>query len=241
MNIFIAELVGTMILVLLGNGVVANVVLKNSKGENSGWIVISAGWAFAVAIGVYAVGWVSGAHLNPAVTIGMWAIGKLPSSVVPLYLAGQAVGAFLGAIIVWLTYKRHYDETEDSGLILATFSTGPAIRDAKWNFVTEMIGTAMLVFGIIAIFNSHNGIASGFGPYAVGILVYAIGLSLGGPTGYAINPARDLMPRIAHMLLPIKNKGDSDWQYAWVPVIGPIVGGVIGAALYTILIPLFSW
>ncbi|WP_375753664.1 MIP/aquaporin family protein [Vibrio sp. HN007] len=240
MNIFMAELIGTMILILLGNGVVANVVLKGSKGESSGWIVITAGWAFAVTIAVYSVGWVSGAHINPAVTIGMWSIGNLAGSAIPVYLAGQAAGAFLGAVMVYLTYKRHYDETEDQGLILATFSTGPAIRDTKWNLVTEIIGTAVLVFGVIAIFNSHNGIASGFGPYAVGVLVYSIGLSLGGSTGYAINPARDLMPRIAHALLPIKNKGTSDWQYAWIPVAGPIVGGVIGATFYNTLLPLFN-
>ncbi|MBP2198025.1 MIP/aquaporin family protein [Pantoea cypripedii] len=240
MNIFLSEMVGTMLLILLGDGVVANVVLKQTKGGSSGWIVITAGWGFAVTVAVYAVGWVSGAHLNPAVTLAVWLQGGIPASVVPVYFIGQLVGAFLGAILVWLTYKRHYDVSDDKGLILATFCTGPAIRDYKWNLVTEIIGTAMLTFGVLAIFNSHNGIAGGFGPYAVGVLVWSIGLSLGGPTGYAINPARDLGPRLAHALLPIKNKGGSDWGYAWVPIVGPLIGGAAGSLLYSILIPVFT-
>ncbi|MFT8211978.1 MAG: MIP/aquaporin family protein [Symbiopectobacterium sp.] len=231
MNIFLAELIGTMVLILLGNGVVANVVLARTKGGNSGWIVITAGWGFAVAIAAYITGWVSGAHLNPAVTFGMWLYGSMALA----YVVAQCIGAFLG----YLTYKRHYDVTEDAGLILATFSTGPAVRDFKWNLVTEIIDTAVLVFGVLGIFNSHNGIASGFGPFAVGILVYSIGLSLGGPTGYAINPARDLGPQIAHALLPIKNKGHSDWEYAWVPIVGPLIGGGIGAPCYKFL-PVFA-
>lgn len=239
MNVFLAELVGTMILILLGNGVVANVVLKQTKGGNSGWIVISAGWGFAVAIAVYATGWISGAHLNPAVTLGMWIYGSISGKTAVMYIIAQLIGAFCGAILVYLTYKRHYDETDNPGLILATFSTAPAIRDFKWNLVTEIVGTAVLVFGVLGIFNSHNGIASGFGPYAVGILVYSIGLSLGGPTGYAINPARDLGPRIAHALLPIKHKAGSDWQYAWVPIVGPLIGGAVGALLYKFL-PMFT-
>jgi glycerol uptake facilitator protein len=240
MNIFLSEMVGTMLLILLGDGVVANVVLKQTKGGSSGWIVITAGWGFAVTVAVYAVGWISGAHLNPAVTLAVWLQGGIPGGMVLIYMLGQLVGAFLGAILVWLTYKRHYDVSDDAGLILATFCTGPAIRDYKWNLVTEIIGTAMLVFGVLAIFNSHNGIAGGFGPYAVGVLVWSIGLSLGGPTGYAINPARDLGPRIAHALLPIKNKGDSDWGYAWVPIVGPLIGGAVGSLLYKFLLPLLS-
>lgn len=239
MNVFLAELVGTMLLILLGNGVVANVVLNQTKGGNSGWIVISAGWGFAVAIAVYATGWVSGAHLNPAVTLGMWIYGSISGATALLYVIAQLIGAFCGAILVYLTYKRHYDATDNPGLILATFSTGPAIRDFKWNLLTEIVGTAVLVFGVLGIFNSHNGIASGFGPYAVGILVYSIGLSLGGPTGYAINPARDLGPRIAHALLPIKHKAGSDWEYAWVPIVGPLIGGALGALLYKVL-PMFT-
>ncbi|MCW2478395.1 MIP/aquaporin family protein [Candidatus Symbiopectobacterium sp. NZEC135] len=239
MNVFLAELIGTMVLILLGNGVVANVVLARTKGGNSGWIVITAGWGFAVAIAVYITGWVSGAHLNPAVTFGMWLYGSISGAMALVYVVAQCIGAFLGSILVYLTYKRHYDVTEDAGLILATFSTGPAVRDFKWNLVTEIIGTAVLVFGVLGIFNSHNGIASGFGPFAVGILVYSIGLSLGGPTGYAINPARDLGPRIAHALLPIKNKGHSDWEYAWVPIVGPLIGGGIGALCYKFL-PVFA-
>ncbi|MEC5320291.1 MIP/aquaporin family protein [Brenneria populi subsp. brevivirga] len=240
MNVFLSELIGTLLMVLLGNGVVANVVLKQTKGANGGWIVITAGWAFAVAIAVYAAGWISGGHLNPAVTFGMWLYGSVSAATAVLYVIAQCFGAFFGAILVWLFYKRHYDETEDAGLILATFSTAPAIRDYKWNLISEIIGTAVLVFGVLSIFNPNNGIASGFGPFAVGVLVYSIGLSLGGATGYAINPARDFMPRIAHALLPIKNKGRSDWQYAWIPIVGPLIGGGLGALGYKMLLPLFA-
>ena len=235
MNVFIGELIGTMLLVLLGDGVVANVQLQKSKGQNSGWIVISAGWGFAVAIGVYVAGWASGAHINPAVTIGMAAIGETPLAQVPVYLAAQFLGAFIGAILVWLAYLPHWAPTEDAGAKLAVFSTGPAIRHSTSNLICEIIGTAVLLIGVLGILNTNNEIASGVGPYAVGILVFSIGLSLGGPTGYAINPARDLAPRIAHALLPIPGKGASDWGYAWIPVVGPIIGGVLGALLYTFL------
>lgn len=239
-SLFLSELIGTMILVLLGNGVIANVVLKNSKGGNSGWIVIAAGWAFAVTVAVYASGWVSGGQLNPAVTLAMLVTGNISIANAILYITAQCCGAFLGAVLVWLAYKRQFDETEDNSLILAAFSTGPAIRDYKWNLVSEFIGTAVFVFGVMSIFNKFNAIDSGFGPFAVGILVYSIGLSLGGATGYAINPARDLMPRLAHTLLPIKNKGCSDWKYSFVPVVGPLLGGVSGALLYTYLLPIFT-
>lgn len=232
MSMFLGELIGTTILILLGGGVVANVLLERSKGQNSGWIVITAGWGFGVAIAVYVAGWISGAHINPAVTIGFLAIGKLTFADALIYFAGQFAGAFLGAILVWLTYLPHWEKTEDSDLKLAVFCTGPAIRSYGRNLITEIIGTAMLMLGVLGIFNANNGIGSGFGPYAVGILVFSLGLSLGGPTGYAINPARDLGPRIAHAILPIPGKRDSDWAYAWVPVVGPIIGAVIGAFLY---------
>jgi glycerol uptake facilitator protein len=232
MGLFMAELLGTMILILLGDGVVANVVLSKSKGEGGGWIVITAGWGFAVAVAVYVVGWVSGAHINPAVTLGFLVIGNIDIATALTYIIAQLIGAFLGAVLVWITYMQHFEETRDPGLKLAVFSTGPAIRNYGFNLVTEIIGTAALLIGVLGIFNANNGIASGIGPYAVGILVFSIGLSLGGPTGYAINPARDLGPRIAHAILPIPGKGSSDWGYAWVPVVGPIIGGVLGAVLY---------
>jgi glycerol uptake facilitator protein len=232
MNNFLAELIGTMILILLGDGVVANVLLNKSKGQNSGWIVITAGWGFAVAVAVYATGFISGAHINPAVTLGFAVINPALWSQVPAYFAGQFIGAFIGAVLVWLAYLPHWAETESTGLKLAVFSTGPAIRNLGLNLLTEIIGTAMLMMGVLGIFNTQNQIGSGIGPYAVGILVFSIGLSLGGPTGYAINPARDLGPRVAHFVLPIAGKGDSDWGYSWVPVVGPFIGAVIGALLY---------
>ncbi len=241
MNVFMAELVGTMILIILGDGVVANVVLSQTKGNNSGWIVITAGWGFAVAIAVYVTGWVSGAHINPAVTLGFLAIGQIAVGDAIIYIIAQFIGAFIGAIIVWLAYFNHFEVTDDPGLKLAVFSTGPAIYNTMWNLITEIIGTAVLVLGVLGIFNANNGIGSGVGPYMVGILVFSIGLSLGGPTGYAINPARDLGPRIAHFLLPIPGKGDSDWGYAWIPVVGPAIGGILGAVLYQIVfLPMFG-
>lgn len=234
-DILLSELIGTMILILLGDGVVANVLLNKSKGQNSGWIVITAGWGFAVAMAVYAVGFIAGAHINPAVTVGMAVAGNTEMGDVPMYLIGQFAGAFIGAVLVWLAYLPHWEETEDTGLKLAVFCTAPAIRNYTLNLLTEIIGTAMLLMGVYGIFNANNGIASGVGPYAVGILVFSIGLSLGGPTGYAINPARDLGPRIAHFVLPIAGKGDSDWGYSWVPVVAPIIGGILGALFYSLL------
>jgi glycerol uptake facilitator protein len=235
MSIFLAELIGTMILILLGDGVVANVLLNKSKGQNSGWIVITAGWGFAVAVAVYTVGFISGGHINPAVTIGFAVVNPILWPLVPAYLAGQFIGAFLGAVLVWLAYLPHWAETESTGLKLAVYSTAPAIRNYGLNLLTEIIGTFMLMVGVLGIFNVKNAIGAGVGPYAVGILVFAIGLSLGGPTGYAINPARDLGPRIAHFVLPIAGKGDSDWGYSWIPVVGPIIGAVIGAFVYQAL------
>ena len=241
MNTFIAEIVGTMILILLGDGVVANVVLSKNKGEGGGWIVITAGWGFAVAMAVYVTGWVSGAHINPAVTLGFLSIGQMSVGTAVMYIIGQFIGAFLGAILVWLAYYKHFDATDNADLKLAVFCTAPAIRNSTWNLITEIIGTMMLLWGVLGIFNANNGIAGGMGPYAVGILVFAIGLSLGGPTGYAINPARDLGPRIAHFLLPIPGKRDSDWGYSWIPVVGPAIGGIIGAVTYQFLfLPFWS-
>jgi len=232
MRVFTAEAIGTMLLILLGDGVVAGVLLSKSKAEKSGWIVITTGWALAVAIGVYAVGRISGAHINPAVTLGLAAVGKLAWAEVPHYILGQFLGAFLGAVLVWLTYLAHWSGTEDSSLKLAVFSTAPAIRRMPANFMTETIGTFVLVFGVLAVGANKAPNDTGLTPLLVGFIVWAIGLSLGGPTGYAINPARDLAPRIAHAILPIAGKGGSDWGYAWVPVFGPIVGGVIGAVAY---------
>lgn len=242
MHPFLAELLGTMLLIILGDGVVANVVLNKTKGQNGGWIVITAGWAFAVTLAVYAVGTFSGAHLNPAVTIGLAAIGKLAWSEVPVYIAAQLLGAMLGATIVWLAYLPHWAATDNKSSKLAVFCTAPAIRDRNANLITEIIGTFVLVLGVLVVLTPKNlnpvhGWDVGFGPFLVGIIVWAIGLSLGGPTGYAINPARDLGPRIAHALLPIAGKGKSDWDYAWIPVAGPIAGGLIAAFLYKALWP----
>jgi glycerol uptake facilitator protein len=237
MNTFVAELVGTMILVTLGDGVVANVVLTKTKGHDGGWIVIASGWALAVTVAVYLVNAISGAHLNPAVTIGLAAIGDFPWAEVPSYVAAQMLGGILGGVVVWLTYLPHWAVTEDRATKLGVFCNAPAIRNAPANVLTEAIGTFVLVLGLLAILRPENlvpntGFDLGLAPLLVGALVGSIGLSLGGPTGYAINPARDLGPRIAHALLPIAGKGDSDWGYAWIPVVGPIIGGIVGAAFY---------
>jgi glycerol uptake facilitator protein len=228
---FMGEVVGTAVLILLGDGVVAGVLLNKSKAQNSGWIVITWAWAMAVFMGVIAsIAVTDGvAHLNPAVTIGFAAVGfgDIAWSEVPELIAGEFVGAFIGALLVWLAYLPHWAETEDPGLKLAVFCTGPAIRNPGMNLITEIIGTFMLLFGIVALASPANAV----GGLAVALLVVVIGMSLGGPTGYAINPARDLGPRIMHFILPIAGKGDSDWGYSWVPVIGPIIGGVVGALL----------
>jgi glycerol uptake facilitator protein len=229
---FIAEIIGTMILILLGDGVVANVVLGKTKGNGSGWIVITFGWAMAVFVGAFSVAAISGAHLNPAVTIGLAVTNQLPFEEVPVYIIAQFIGAFIGAVLVFVHYYPHFAETEDPGLKLAVFSTGPAIRNVGLNLVSEIIGTFMLIFGILLV---ANGNFQGLGPLPVALLVLGIGLSLGGSTGYAINPARDLGPRIAHFLLPIPGKGDSDWGYSWIPVVGPVIGAVIAAVIYLAL------
>ncbi|WP_339147130.1 MULTISPECIES: MIP/aquaporin family protein [unclassified Sutcliffiella] len=233
MSAFLGEVIGTMILIIFGGGVVAGVVLKKSKAENSGWIVITMGWGFAVAFGVYAVGGISGAHLNPAVTLGLASIGEFAWAEVPGYIAAQILGAFIGATIVYLHYLPHWRETVDQGAKLAVFSTGPAIRHTPSNLISEILGTAILLFGLLCI--GANEFTEGLNPLIVGFFIVAIGLSLGGTTGYAINPARDLGPRIAHALLPIAGKGSSDWKYAWIPVVGPFLGGVLGAKFYQVV------
>jgi glycerol uptake facilitator protein len=243
MQAYIAEFIGTMILIILGDGVVAGVLLRNSKAENSGWIVITVGWAMAVAIAVYCVTQFSGALINPAVTIAVAVTGGLEWALVPGFIIAQFLGAFVGAVIVWLAYLPHWPETEDAGLKLGVFCTAPAIYNTPANLITEIIGTFVLVFGVFGITANADSvpgdvaavIASGINPLLVGLIVLGIGLSLGGPTGYAINPARDLGPRIAHAVLPIAGKGGNDWGYSWIPVVGPIIGGIIGAVTWTIL------
>ncbi len=237
MSIFGAEVIGTALLILLGNGVVAGVLLNQSKAENAGWIVITFGWGMAVMVGVFAVSQFSGAHLNPAVTFGFAVIGNTPWEDVPKYFAGEFVGAFIGATLVWLAYLPHWGATEDPGLKLACYSTAPAIRNTAANIVCEIIGTFVLVFGVLAFFANPDTAATGLGGLLVGLLVLGIGLSLGGPTGYAINPARDLGPRIMHAILPIAGKGDSDWSYAWIPVVAPLIGGALGALAFEAFYP----
>ena len=237
MSPILAELFGTAFLIMLGDGVVANVVLQRTKGHNSGWIVITAGWALAVTIAVYCVNSISGAHLNPAVTIALASIGAFEWANVPMYIAAQVAGGFLGAVIVWLAYLPHWEVTPDPVSKLAVFSTTPAIRQPIHNLIAEVIGGFALVLALLAVLSPGNfvpgsDLAKGFGPVLVGVIVMAIGLSLGGPTGYAINPARDLGPRIAHAVLPIAGKGGSDWGYSWIPIVGPIIGGVLGALVY---------
>ncbi|WP_040210373.1 MIP/aquaporin family protein [Clostridium polynesiense] len=230
MSTFLGEFLGTMLLILLGNGVVANVVLNKTKGNDGGWIVITTGWALAVAVPVFIFGPISGAHFNPAVTIANAAIGNFQWASVGSYIAAQMLGAIAGACLVYLTYKPHYDATEDQGAKLATFATGPAIRTNLYNFIGEFVGTFVLLFALLGIGNTK--MVDGISPIVVGLVIWVIGLTLGGTTGYAINPARDLGPRIAHAFLPIKNKGTSDWGYAWIPVVAPILGGLCAALLF---------
>jgi len=255
MNIYVAEIVGTALLILLGNGVVANITLKNTRGHASGWIVLTTGWCLALMFAVYAVGRISGAHLNPAASIAMASIGEFPWSQVPGYIIAQTLGAFIGAVLVFVTYLPHWKETKDPEDKLGCFCTAPAINHPIANFVSEAIATGVLVFGLLIIGNVaiestdvaasvtdatlHDGLvhafSNWFGPMLVGLLVFSIGLSLGGPTGYAINPARDFGPRLAHAILPIPGKGGSNFGYAWLPIVAPIVGGVIGAQLFRVL------
>lgn len=241
MSPFTAELIGTMFLILLGAGVVANVILKGTKGNAGGWMVITTGWALAVFVGVVIAGPFSGAHLNPAVSIGLAIAGKFAWSEVPMYILAQLLGAMLGAFLAWCIYRDHFNETTDSDTQLAVFSTGPAIRNTTFNVLSEVIGTFVLLFVVFyfteaEIKNPASPIGLGsLGAIPVAFLVWAIGLSLGGTTGYAINPARDLGPRIMHSILPIKHKGSSNWQYAWIPIIGPIIGASLAALLYLLL------
>ncbi|KGF05575.1 MIP/aquaporin family protein [Arcanobacterium sp. S3PF19] len=234
-QIFLSEFIGTALLILLGVGVVATTLLTKSKGKDTGWLLINFGWGLAVFIGVYAA-WKTGGHLNPAVTLAFVAAGAgefmpgiaVTGASVAVYIAAQFTGAFVGAVLAWLAFKQHYDAHEDSAEILGTFSTGPAIRGYFWNCVTETIGTFVLVAWVLVSGMTKSAV----GPLAVALVIVSIGASLGGPTGYAINPARDLGPRIAHAVLPIKHKGGSDWAYSWVPVVGPLIGGILAGVLF---------
>ena len=234
MHPFPGEFIGTALLIILGDGVVANVVLNKTKGNNSGWIVISFGWGIAVFVGVYVAGPLSGAHLNPAVTLALATLDKFQWADVPAYIGAQMLGAISGSVIVWLSYRKHFNATTDGDTKLAVFCTAPAIRSSFNNLVTEIIGTFVLVFGILFIVAPQSSLGS-LNALPVALLVLGIGLSLGGPTGYAINPARDLGPRIAHFILPIPNKRNSNWSYAWIPVVGPLIGGVLAALIFKLL------
>lgn len=230
MNPYLAEFFGTMILVLLGDGVVAGVLLKNSKSEKAGSFFIVTAWGLAVTLAIYAVGKISGAHLNPAVTIAMAINGSFSADLVAGYILAQLAGAFVGAVLVWLHYLPHWKLTTDQSLKLGVFCTAPAVRNSFWNLISEIISTTVLILGLLVI--GANEFANGLNPIVVGLLIISIGLSLGGTTGFAINPARDFGPRLAHFLLPIHGKGNSDWSYAWIPVAGPIIGGVLGVVIY---------
>ena len=233
MEPYFAEFFGTLLLILLGNGVVAGVVLKKTKSENAGWLVIVIGWGLAVTLAIYAVGNVSGAHLNPVVTLALAYHAKFPRDQVFGYIVAQFAGAFLGAILVWLHYLPHWKETSDADAKRAVFCTAPAIRSRFSNLISEMIATGVLVLSILFI--GENQFTQGLSPIVIGLIIVSIGLSLGGTTGFAINPARDFGPRLAHYLLPIPGKGDSDWSYAWIPLIGPLIGGLLGTLAYGIL------
>lgn len=242
MDEFVAEFVGTSLLIAMGSGVVANVVLNKTKGQNSGWIVITTAWALGVFIGVVVAGPYSGAHLNPAVSISLAIVGDFPWAMVPKYIFAQILGAMFGSTIAWLVYKDHFDATEDQGLKFAPFGTVPAIRNYSSNLISEIVGTSVLIIVILystePMLNDTNGTPIGLGSLGalpVAFLVWVIGLSLGGTTGYAINPARDFGPRLMHQLLPIKGKGGSDWKYSWVPIVGPIIGASLAAGIYLLL------
>lgn len=233
MNPYLGEFLGTILLILIGEGVVAGVLLKGSKAENAGWLTICITWGLAVTMAIYAVGDSSGAHINPAVTIGLAVSGDFEWGMVAGYIMAQLAGAFSGAVLVWLHYLPHWKGTKDSAAKLAVFSTAPAIRNSVSNLFSEVVATAILIFGILFI--GANEFTQGLKPVVVGALITTIGLGLGGTTGFAINPARDLGPRIAHAILPIPEKGNSDWVYAWIPVVGPIIGGTLGAVLYGLI------
>jgi glycerol uptake facilitator protein len=230
---YLAEFLGTMLLIVLGDGVVANVLLRGTKGENAGTLTVVIAWGLAVTLSVYAVGRISGAHLNPAITLALTLAGDFPSDQLLGYMAAQFAGGFCGAILVWLFYLPHWSGTQDPGYKLAVFCTAPAIRSTFSNLFSEIFATMILVLAILFI--GENEFAEGLNPMVVGALIVSIGLSLGGTTGFAINPARDLSPRIAHFILPIPGKGNSDWSYSWIPVVGPFIGGLLGAWLFNIL------
>lgn len=230
MSHLLAEFLGTMVIILFGDAVVANVVLNKTKGQNSGWIVITTSWAIGVALAVYIFGPISGGHFNPAVTLGLAAIGKFAWSQVPGYIIAQVAGGFVGGVIVWINFLPHWKVTDDKDAKLAVFCTGPAIRDYKANFISEFIATFILIFAILGLGTAN--MVQGFGPLTVGILIWGLGLAFGGTTGYAMNPARDLGPRIAHFVLPVAGKRDSDWAYSWIPVLAPICGGIVAALLF---------
>jgi glycerol uptake facilitator len=233
MSPYFGEFLGTLLLILIGDGVVAGILLKSSKAENAGWLAIVIGWGLAVTMAIYAVGQFSGAHINPAVTIGLAFAGDFPWNQVPGYCLAQLAGAMAGATLVWLHYLPHWSKTDDQGAKLAVFCTAPAIRSPWYNFLSEVIATMVLILGLLFI--GANKFTDGLNPIVVGALISTIGIGLGGTTGFAINPARDLGPRIMHALLPIHGKGSSDWSYAWIPIAGPVVGGVIGAGLFLML------
>ncbi len=239
MTTYIFEFIGTAMLILIGNGVVANLVLKDTKGSDLGWVGISIAWGIAVFTGVFISADTSGAHLNPAVTIGLATVGKFEWGLAPGYIISQVLGAMMGNLLVWLSYKKQYDHTEDQSAILATFSTGPAVRSPFWNLVSEAIGTFVLVFGVFFIaggsFGEETIKLGSLDALPVALLVIGIGFGLGGATGYAINPARDFGPRLMHALLPIKGKGNSDWSYSWVPIAGPILGALMAAGVFILL------
>ncbi|NJM25087.1 MAG: aquaporin family protein [Bacteroidia bacterium] len=235
MSPYLAEFFGTLILIVMGDGVVAGLLLKDSKAHGAGWLVVCVAWGLAVALAIFAVGNISGAHINPAVTISLAVAGSFAWSLVPGYILAQLAGAFTGAVIVWLHYMPHWKRTDDPSLKLAVFCTAPAVRSPVNNLISEIIGTAVLILALLFI--GANRFVEGLNPLVVGLLITSIGLSLGGTTGFAINPARDLGPRIAHFILPIPGKGHSDWGYAWVPVVGPCIGGVLGVLLYQLIFP----
>lgn len=239
-SMYLAEFVGTTLLLLLGNGINMTLSLRKSFGKGGGWAVTCIGWGMAVTMSAYFTGWVSGAHLNPALSIALVLSGRMDASLLPGYIVAQLLGGIFGACLAYLAYKDLLDEEEDAGTKLGVFATGPAVDNKPWNVVTEVIGTAVLVIGIQAIGYGKNGVPGGIGPFLVGMLICVIGMALGGATGFAINPARDLGPRIAHAILPIKGKGSSNWQYAWVPIVGPIVGAVLGVVIFDMFVKVCS-
>ncbi len=234
--IFWAEFMGTAFLILLGNGAVCNVLLAKTKGFQSGWIVITAGWGLAVALALYLTGWISGGHFNPAVTLSFYFFDKVTLGALPSYLLGQFSGAFVGALLAYFVYFSHFQKTLEPHLKFLCFATAPAVYKPFVNLITEIVATAVLLMGILAVGNLHNQIAVGFSPFLIGLIIFAIGLSLGGPTGFALNPARDFSPRLVYALLPLKNKVSFDWNYFLIPILGPCIGGVLGTWIYKTLI-----